>query len=449
MGKLHILLVDDSLSYLAVLKQLLESIDAEIVCAVDGKKAIAIIKKMIINLVITDAVMPVMDGYELTRFLKDSKKTLHIPVIMISDYYSDDNIEKGFLSGASAFISKEELQENFLPLVKSYLDKSLNFHKRTILIVDDSSSICTLLKEELSMAGFGYMTAGDGSEALEILESVIPDLIVSDIEMPGMDGYKFRKSLLNNPKLSNIPFIAMSGRGHRSDVSRFSNLKAAAFMVKPFNTEELVIIIERVLSDQFQMLMKEQSYLTKEHDILLDTITSLARVLDARDPYTQGHSDSVAQITGMMVEAFGGSGIDIEMAMRGAKLHDIGKIGTPDSILLKPGKLTKSEFSIIKEHPLVGAEILEPIESLESIISIVKYHHERFDGSGYPDGLVGTEIPFLARITSVADVFDALISDRPYRKKMERAVAYKIIRDQRGTKLCPVSVDLFFKAIEL
>jgi HD-GYP domain-containing protein (c-di-GMP phosphodiesterase class II) len=150
----------------------------------------------------------------------------------------------------------------------------------------------------------------------------------------------------------------------------------------------------------------------------------------------------------MMVEISGGGNEEIERAMQGARLHDIGKIGIPDRILQKPEKLTENELTIIKEHPVIGAKILQPIESLKSILSIVHYHHERMDGSGYPEGLSGSRIPLLARITAVADVFDALTSNRPYRKAMKRAKAFQIIEDQKKTKLCPDSVELFFKAIE-
>ncbi|MCK5341443.1 MAG: HD-GYP domain-containing protein, partial [Desulfobulbaceae bacterium] len=220
---------------------------------------------------------------------------------------------------------------------------------------------------------------------------------------------------------------------------------AAAYIVKPFRIEELIILIERILSDQFLLLLKQKENLTMERDMILAGITSLINALEARDSYTKGHSESVATIVTGMAELGGMDQKKIERLTFGARLHDIGKIGVPDALLFKRGKLTKDEYDQIKLHSEMGSNILAPIPSLADVLPLVMHHHERFDGRGYPHGLKGEEIPLWARMTAVADTFDAMSSDRPYRKGMEFEHIMMVIKDVRGSQLCPDCVDLFLK----
>jgi HD-GYP domain-containing protein (c-di-GMP phosphodiesterase class II) len=191
--------------------------------------------------------------------------------------------------------------------------------------------------------------------------------------------------------------------------------------------------------------MKEKERLDIEQRLMIESITGLVQALEARDPYTRGHSEAVGRILSELLKINGSRQSEVERARLAGRLHDIGKIGVRDSVLLKPGKLTDAEFSQIKKHPIIGARILGAIESLSDIHDIVLYHHERFDGKGYPHGLKGLEIPLLARITAVADTFHALTSDRPYRGGMSVEKALSIINEVKGTQLCPESVRLFWR----
>jgi putative two-component system response regulator len=214
------------------------------------------------------------------------------------------------------------------------------------------------------------------------------------------------------------------------------------------HADELVILIERLLSDQFQLLLKERECLDTERTLMLASIASLVSVLGARDAYTRGHSETVANILAEMATTMGASRQEIETLTIGGRLHDIGKIGIRDDILLKPGTLTDTEFEIITQHPIIGTNILKPIPSLSPIIPLVLLHHERIDGKGYPQGLKGCKIPLWARMTAVADIYAALISERPYKGPTPQDQVLQIIKDVSGTQLCPDCVDVFFEWID-
>ena len=303
-----------------------------------------------------------------------------------------------------------------------------------------------IIERALVAAGFNVFTAENGVKALEILETIKPDLILSDIIMPEMDGITFCRMVKGNSKLKSIPFVVMSTKSDRQGMRHILQYGAAAYLVKPFNIEQLIVTIEKILSDQFLLLLKDRERLQGEQQMMISSITSLIAALEARDLYTKGHSLSVAKIVEKMANILNVDLEDFEALMIGARLHDLGKIGVVDRVLLKPGRLTEEEFSIIKKHPVIGAQILKPISSFEAkIIPIVMYHHEHLDGKGYPEGLKGSSIPFWARLTAVADVFDALTSDRPYRPAMQKEKAFQIIEESKGTHLCPDCVEIFFK----
>ena len=205
---------------------------------------------------------------------------------------------------------------------------------------------------------------------------------------------------------------------------------------------------EKILSDQYQLLLKEKEKSDAERNLMLASITSLIEALEARDQYTRGHSENVAEIVVGMAKEMSFSSLDIENINIAGKLHDLGKIGVPDRILLKPGSLSKEEYLLIKKHPVIGATILEPITTLEPIIPAVLGHHERIDGNGYPKGLKNSNIPLWARILAVADTYHALISDRPYRENIPQENVLQIIEDARSNQLCPECADVFLKWIQ-
>ncbi|UZP66051.1 response regulator [Desulfovibrio mangrovi] len=439
----RILIADDSLSARDFLKSQLTALRPRIYEAENGVDALEIACSKYLDLIITDVQMPGMDGLSLCRKLKDDPTTQGVPIIILSNLESDQDITKGFDVGAVCYLAKSECKSELLQRVERTLERAALLRGKGVLVVDDSNSIRSVVCRSLAQAGFRVVEAENGREALSRLSSFQPDLILSDIAMPVMDGQTFCKAVRAMELYQSIPFVAMSSSSDRRMLRQMSEKGADAYLVKPFNVEEVVLLAEKLLSDHGMMLLQERSRLTRERTMLLSAIASLIQALEARDAYTRGHSESVASISKSLAEHMGLPPDNVERIVLAARLHDIGKIGIADSVLLKEGKLSDEEYDNIRSHPLKGAQILKPIPSMQSILDAVMYHHERMDGSGYPLGLKGSSIPLDARIVAVADVYDALTSNRPYRRAMSYEEASVVIKEMRGGHLCPDCVDAF------
>ncbi len=441
----HILIVDDSSIVLTALTRQLEVYGARITQAGDGEQAWEAALCTDFDLIITDVEMPRLDGFGLCRRLKSNARTRGIPVIILSALETDKDIEQGFSAGAAAYVSKSEAHLQLNGVIEKVLKQSLFSRSHCILVVDDSSTIRQLVSKALEEAGFQVMTAENGRQALKRINEHRPDLIISDINMPEMNGIEFCKKIHSDPNLAVIPFLIMSTNSDRAIMRRMLHWGAASYLVKPFNLEQIVITVERMLADHILILLKEKERLDAEQKMMLAGITSLIEALEARDSYSRGHSEAVAQIIAQIGQKMNADTDAIDSMIMAGRLHDIGKIGVPDAILLKPGKLTDIEFSSIKKHPMIGSSILGSIPSIQPLMPVILHHHERFDGKGYPYGLKGEEIMLWARIAAVADTYHALTSDRPYRKGMGHEEAMHIIESIRGTQLCPDCVDAFKK----
>lgn len=438
----QILLVDDSPSSRKFICQVLSHTGITILEAENGLDALDILAKTRVDLVITDIFMPKLNGVELCKKLKENPDLAEIPVIVVSNFNSETDIQLGFEAGASDYLSKMEVGA-FLPeKVCTLLKRKCFAAKQKVLIVDNSPSTLEILAKALSDAGFHTMCSGSGARAMEKLEKSAPDLVLLNINMPALNVLQFHKELRKRLQKKSVPLIVMSTEEERWKIKQLKDLGAAAYLIKPFNTDSMVLLVENLLSNQYINLLKEKKRLEKEQANLLASIMSLTKALEARDLYTKGHSENVARIAEQMAKAGGLAEEEIAILRQGALLHDIGKIGVPDAILLKPDRLSEEEFLVIKRHPLTGYEILRPISELDRVREIVRHHHERFDGKGYPDGLKSTQIPLLARIAAVADTFDALTHERPYKKAETTAAALSIINQVRGTQLCPKCVDM-------
>jgi len=438
-----ILIADDSSIIRRLLTREIEEMGARVTQAEDGQGAFDLVCSQSFDLVISDVDMPNMDGFSLCRRIKENSETRAIPVVILSSLDSDRDIDRGFEAGAAAYVSKSKAKSELQETIRKVM-KDFSFHRdRLILVVDDSKTIRTLVKNGLEKEGFQVLMAEDGRNALELMRLRPPDLVLSDIDMPGMTGTELCRAVHSDPELSAIPFVVMSANKDRAVMRRMLQWGASAYLVKPFNLEQVVITVEKLLSDHYLLLLREKERLDADRKMMLASIKSLVVALEARDPYTRGHSEAVAMLVTEMGNHMQLPSDDIEALGIAGRLHDLGKIGIPDSILLKPSKLTPEEFDRIKDHPVVGVAILGSIPSLQHVLPTIHHHHERFDGAGYPDGLREEEIPLWARMMAVADTYDALTSDRPYRRGMDREKALKIIREVRGKQLCPQCVDLF------
>ncbi len=445
--KSRILIVDDSSIIRNGLRRELVKLGFEVTSADDGYQAFVAARGQHFDLIITDIEMPRMDGFKLCEQLKQTPATQSIPVVMLSSYDSDEAIEKGFKVGAAAFITKTNVRQELRARIAEVLNRALFLRERLVLVVDDSKLILAIACKGLVQAGFKVATAENGVRAVEFLKKNKPDLIICDLHMPEMDGSQLCAALRLNSAWSGIPFVLMSTAGERGVIRRMLERGACGYIEKPFNVEQLVIMAEKLLSDHFQLLLKEKERLDTERSLMIASITSLVQALEARDVYTRGHSEMVADLSVAMATEMGFNDEELQNMRMAARLHDLGKIGVRDDVLLKPGPLTSLEFSLIQRHPVIGAEILGPIPSLKPIIPGVLYHHERMGGQGYPEGLKGSRIPLLARIIAVADTYDSIISERPYQAKKPKGKALQIIEDLSGSDLCTDCVGAFMRCI--
>ncbi|WP_461209799.1 response regulator [Desulfocurvus sp. DL9XJH121] len=446
----RILIVDDSITIRKALLKQLKALGAVVTQAEDGAKGLETARRHAgeFDLVISDVDMPHMNGFEMCEAIKSDPSTSSTPVLILSSRDRDEDIERGFRVGADGYLTKSGGPDKFLASVREFLDRQDVIRNRVVLVVDDSGYIRKTVASALDKAGYKVQSAKNGREALDMLkDGVRPDVIISDIDMPVMNGVQFCMRVLADPELENIPFLIMSADDDSALVRRMYQLGAAAYLVKPFGMEQLLHTMEKLLSDHFRKLLREKERLRHEHTLMLGSITSLIQALEARDVYTRGHSEAVAEIAVGMGRVMGFEEDELESLEIAARLHDLGKIGIPDSVLLKPGKLTLKEYEIIKTHPTIGAEILKPIPSMEQLIPAVLSHHERMDGKGYPQGLKGKDIPLWARIIAVGDIYHALTSNRPYRDPMPEERVLAIIDEAKVSHLCPDCVAVFMKMI--
>ncbi|NTV62920.1 MAG: response regulator, partial [Oscillochloris sp.] len=291
----------------------------------------------------------------------------------------------------------------------------------TVLIVDDNPLGREALSELLQGHGYQLAFAADGPEALIQAAALTPDLILLDVMMPGMDGFEVCRRLRTDPTLAEVPVVMVTALDDRDSRLRGIESGADDIITKPFNRAELRARVKTITRlNRYHRLLDDRVALQQAHNNLLAaydaTIEGWVYALDLRDKETEGHSKRVTELTVRIAQVAGVSNEELVHIRRGALLHDVGKLGIPDAILLKPGKLTDEEWTIMRQHPQYAYDMLAPIAYLRPALDIPFCHHEKWDGTGYPRGLKGDEIPLAARWFAVVDVWDALRSDRPYRQ---------------------------------
>jgi len=312
-----------------------------------------------------------------------------------------------------------------------------------VILVDDDKSVLTMLSRHIAIFGLQADQAQNGREAVELLQARQYGLVITDITMPEMDGMELLLHIKGNYPHTDV--LAISGYHGRYNFTDLVAAGAADFIPKPFKQGELKAKLQRIFRERLllaELARREE----KEKTFFLHIVESLAISLDEKDEYTHGHSRRVTNLSLQLAEHATEEDVDFELLRLCGVLHDIGKIGVPDNILGKAGKLSAEEFATIKKHPEQGAQILRPMESdqrIAEISKIIKHHHERYDGKGYPAGLKGKEIPYLSRIITIADSYDAMTSDRSYRKSMPVAIAIEEIRRNRGSQFDPILADNF------
>jgi putative two-component system response regulator len=334
-----------------------------------------------------------------------------------------------------------------------------------VLVVDDNPNNLRVLSTMLEQAGFRVRVADNGDIALRSTAIAPPDLILLDIQMPKMDGYEVCRTLKRDPKTKDIPVIFISALHETKDKVAAFRAGGMDYISKPFNVEEVLARVqthlklyrmqrhleERVASKTQELRSTYESLQVRERQfssILFQTIEVMAKTVEKRDPYTAGHQERVAYLAEKIARQMEMEEEQIVGLRLSAMIHDIGKLSVPSEILSRPGRLAETEFALVKAHAETGYEIVKDVEFPWPVAQIIRQHHERMDGSGYPQGLKGDEILPEARILAVADVCEAMASHRPYRPARGVERALEELKNHRGTLYDPDSVDALLALVD-
>ncbi len=329
--------------------------------------------------------------------------------------------------------------------------------KGVILLVDDEEMIRRLLSQKLSAEGYRCQQAANAEQALEKLKDDSIELVILDIRMPGKSGVELLPEI--KAKYSDTAVVMATAVDDANTAINCMKAGAYDYVTKPFNLEEVSFSVRRALEGrrlklenrdyQQHLEQKVEEQAQKIRASFFNAVTALAYALEAKDVYTSGHSQRVTEISVAIAKELGLPKESIEKIRLAGLVHDIGKIGVRELVLNKPGSLSEEEYEHVRLHSETGEHILEPLVGDKEILKAVRHHHERYDGAGYPDGLKGERIPLLARIIAVADTFDAMTSERPYRKALTKEAACAEVERCRGTQFDPEAADAFLKVWRL
>ncbi len=314
--------------------------------------------------------------------------------------------------------------------------------KEKILVAEDNNEFRNFIKMTLNLRNYEVFSAENGKEALTLCKKVEPDLIISDISMPEMDGFKFLEIVRSREKGKMIPFLFLTAHTGEAKMRQASLLAVDDYLFKPFKMQELLDIV-RVRLDRRQAMKNFDT-----HEAHLQTVLMLANAIETRDAYTRGHIERVRDIALIFGKHLGWKESSLAILEFGAILHDIGKNKISSEILNKKGKLTSDEWAKMREHPETGAKMLQGVDHLKFTLPFILYHHEKWDGSGYPHGLKGRSIPIEGRMMALADFYDAVRNKRSYHKASSKEKVLKMIEERSGHHFDPTLVEKFLAIAE-
>jgi len=485
---LKILVVDDEEIIRNIFKEYLGSTkNYTVLTAVDGLEALEIIKREEIDCCFTDLSMPRMDGMELTGKIQAYDNT--IPVAVMTGYPSMNNAVKTLKNGVVDFLTKP-IKMDQLPLTIERIMKERSLFINNILLREEVEKKEQLLKinqelqqkikevETINLILQQLEQSTTSKDLFTILVNLSGEITTCDEayfcinsqEMKGpaiitsffrdknkmmVGGGYIEESVVKKVADDGIPLLISENNGSDSVLAIPLKIRSRVFGVlisfirdgkRHFNEKDLYFL--NFLAEKASSLIENLALYENIYENLFSTLYAFVETIEARDPYTKQHSTRVTSYAVSIANSMGCSQEEIDMLNVSGNLHDIGKIGIPDNILLKPGRLTDGEYAVIKRHPAIGSNIIGHFNMWADEQKIIKHHHERWDGKGYPDRLKGEEIPFLSRILSVADVYDALTSDRSYRRKLHDDIAIGMIRENSGAQFAPKIVDVFLNLYE-
>ncbi|MEA1945818.1 MAG: response regulator [Thermodesulfobacteriota bacterium] len=482
---LKILVVDDEECIRDIFQDYLTSTtNHTVLTANDGLEAFEIIKAEEIDCCFTDLSMPRLDGLELAQRISQHDNT--IPVVVMTGYPSMDNAIETLKNGVADFITKPFRMNQILPTINKVMTARSHFVEN-ILLKEEAEKGRKLIKinqelqeklKEVETINLIFQNLDQATTSQDLFKVLVNlsgritqcdeahfcffnqgmkdyDIITSffrDQNKKKSDAVHIEKKIAKKVANDGMPFLIRGNNGNRDIIAIPLKIRSSVFGILTsiigngaycFSEKDLYYL--NFLVEKASFLIENLALYENIYENLFSTLYAFVETIEARDPYTKQHSANVSKYAMSIANANGCSQDEIAKLNVSGNLHDIGKIGIPDSILLKPGRLTDEEYEIIKKHPVIGSNIIGHFGMWTDEQSIIRHHHERFDGKGYPDGLKGEEIPFLARILSVADVYDALTTDRSYRSKMPDHVAVKIIRENAGSQFDPKIVKIFLK----
>jgi len=454
MANTKILVVEDNPFSRELVVDLLEAAGYAVVQFQDGANLLERVKQERPDLILLDLLLPGVDGLTLAEQLRADPETQGVAIVALTAEARPEKQAFALRAGFHGYLTKPLDKEALLQTIACLLEQReptnggtirrfpplVSPKKPRLLVVDDNAKNVELLTALMQAEGYKVVSASDGLEALAQVAAAPPDLILLDIMMPGLDGYAVCRQLKERPETRLVPIVLLTALGAEDHLIRGIESGADDFLTKPFSQAELTA---RVRS-----LLKLKAY-TDELEHAEAMLVTLGRTVEAKDPYTQGHCERLSAYSVALARALGRPPEELMALDRGGALHDLGKIGIPDAILLKPTGLGEAEWAIMREHPAIGERICLPLRSLKPVLPIIRHHHERWDGSGYPDGLSGEAIPLTARILQVVDIFDALTTARPYKPALSHAAAIRALQDEvaRGWR-DPHVVQPFIELVE-
>jgi putative two-component system response regulator len=410
-----------------------------------GKDGLHLIAEQQPNLILASTTLPDLKGIQ---FYKAAREAIgdHADFLFLAsqDCLDDPTIRQTMT--LEGFLTKPFSNQTLLATVKARVQSTLkpgtmqadeDISSVSLLVVEDDMAMLVALRDILEGTGYRVSTATNGKEALERFRDVSPSLVLSDISMPIMDGIELFEAVRQLPGGKAVPFIFLTARGTRQDVFAGMSLGADDYITKPVTSQELISAVKARLTRANELLVAQLKIAYKS------SLLALANAIEARDQYTHDHVLRTNAYAQALALELGWSESEREILGYGAILHDIGKLEVPVNILQKEEHLTPDEWVQMRRHPAVGGHMISGIDYLAQAVPIIHHHHERWDGNGYPDGLQGDEIPLGARLLAVADSFEALTTDRPYRKAISPKEACEEIAAHSGTKYDPEMIAAF------
>ncbi len=461
MQGLKVLALDDNILDLKVLSEHLADTGAVLDTTTSTEEALKKIANEKYDIIFIDHMLPGIDGITVLKLIRSKHVCDDTPIVAVTGNTVTAARENYLKAGFSGYIAKPivkgELIETIASCLGIYSGEEKENEKPSILVVDDDR-MNLLIAQRILSEKYNVSIVTSGKGAFEYLQYNTVDMILLDLRMPEMDGFEFLEIIKKDDKLKEIPIICLTADADSESEVRCFELGVLDFIAKPFVAKIMLSRVDCIfelhrLQRGLQEEVKKQTLTLQKHSIKLERLTTqvmqtLASTIDAKDKYTNGHSVRVAEYSKMIAARLNMSVEEQDDIYYIGLLHDIGKIGIPDEIINKTSRLTDEEYAVIKTHPVIGAEILENMSEIPDIAIGAKYHHERYDGRGYPEGLSGENIPLVARIIGVADAYDAMTSNRSYRDVLPQSHVREEIEKGKGKQFDPIFADIMLRIID-